>query len=214
MADPLGPTSAGPPGRSGERLTPNDFAAHFQAAWRTLWYVAAAVLGGRSGADDVVQEAAIVALDKLHQFQPGTNFMAWMSRIVRFTALNHARRRTEVPVETVESLVPHSSSDAFRAPLNGRGQLTPDQPDFDDAVAAALRELDDNARACLLLRTLLDMPYREIALTLDLPEGTAMSHVHRARAAMRRRLTQTHVHLTPLASQARPPIHPGQSTHD
>ena len=48
--------------------------------------------------------------------------------------------------------------------------------------------MEETARACLLLRTLQDMPYREIALALDIAEGTAMSHVHRARMAMRERL--------------------------
>src|SRR6185503_14289646 len=122
MADPLGPTSAASSSlRQDERLTPHDFAAHFQSAWRTLWYVAAAVLGGRSGADDVVQEAAIVALDKLHQFQPGTNFLAWMSRIVRYTALNHARRKVELNVEAPEPSITHRHARAAVASLNGRG---------------------------------------------------------------------------------------------
>jgi RNA polymerase sigma-70 factor (ECF subfamily) len=59
------------------------------------------------------------------------------------------------------------------------------QGEFDDALAGALEELDETARACLLMRVVLDLPYKRIALALDIPEGTAASHVHRARASMR-----------------------------
>ena len=44
------------------------------------------------------------------------------------------------------------------------------------------------ARASFLLRSLRGLPYSEIAVLLDIPEGTAMSHVHRSRARMRQRL--------------------------
>lgn len=184
-----------PDPREGEdRLTPVGFATRFESAWPTLWYIAAAVLGERSGADDVLQEAALVALSKLPQFDPQTNFTAWMSRIVRFVALNHARRRhktsaSSIDPQSMDVVVvggPHATQ---RGPLiNGRGELFPGQEGFDDRVLAALRSLDETARACLLLRTLMDMPYREISLALDIAEGTAMSHVHRARAALRERL--------------------------
>ena len=56
------------------------------------------------------------------------------------------------------------------------------------AVMDALRTLDETARACLLMRVVLDLPYRNIALALNIPEGTAASHVHRARATMRSNL--------------------------
>jgi len=56
---------------------------------------------------------------------------------------------------------------------------------FDDRVRAALETLPETARQCLLMRTLFDAPYSEIAARLDIPEGTAMSHVHRARRTLR-----------------------------
>ncbi len=174
------------------RLTPAEFATRFEEAWRALWFIAAAVLGEKAGADDVLQESAMVALSKLSQFDPDSNFTAWMGRIVRFVALNHARRRTKTSSASVD---PHSLevvAIAETKPLgplvNGRGQLFAGHESFDDKVLAALRSLDETARACLLLRTLMDMPYREISLALDIAEGTAMSHVHRARNAMRQRL--------------------------
>ena len=73
-------------------------------------------------------------------------------------------------------------------PLSGTGELGDARECFDDRVLAGLNTLEETARACLLLRTLLDMPYREISLALDIPQGTAMSHVYRARRQLRERL--------------------------
>lgn len=180
-----------------KRLTPAAFATRFQNAWPTLWAIAVAVLGDRTGADDVLQEAAVIALEKLEQFDPQTNFSAWMGRIVRFVALNHGRRRSNMPAANLDPTALDRSparQQVGGTPLDNRGQVPPDQENFDDRVMAALNMLDETARACLLLRTLMNMPYREISLVLDIAEGTAMSHVHRARIALRERLSQSDHH--------------------
>lgn len=134
----------------------------------------------------------MIALEKLDQFDPRTNFGAWMGRIVRFVALNHGRRRSNMVAAPLDpASLDRTASQARPAgpPLDNRGQIHADQEHFDDRVMAALNMLDDTARACLLLRTLMNMPYREISLVLDIAEGTAMSHVHRARTALRERLS-------------------------
>ncbi len=134
----------------------------------------------------------MIALGKLEQFDPQSNFLAWMARIVRFVALNHGRRRaassSAVDPQALDATPDSHASSSHHLrmhTLNGYGQLIDDQTSFDDRVLAALTGLDANARACLLLRVVLDMPYREIARTLDMAEGTAMSHVHRARLSLR-----------------------------
>jgi RNA polymerase sigma-70 factor (ECF subfamily) len=205
---PIATPTAGPDSTScAERLTPEAFADAFTACSRLLWCIAAGVLGSRDAVDDVLQEGAIVALQKLDQFDPATSFTAWMGRIVRFVALNHARRLRRQGAGAVDAEVldliasDRSRADASSAatpaaglaadsPADARGALRPDQASFDDALTAALGTLEGTARSCLLLRTLMDLPYREIALALDIPEGTAMSHVHRSRQALRRRLQE------------------------
>jgi RNA polymerase sigma-70 factor (ECF subfamily) len=178
-----------PRGTGPRRLTPAAFAARFQDSSRALWCIAAGVLGDRHEAEDVVQEAALVALQKLHQFDAGTSFIAWMGRIVHFLALNRARRRTRSGTFQTDPLaldaVRRAGPSAAPAPVDPRGQPVPAQSDFDDLVMHALARLEPMARACLLLRTIHHIPYREIAPALGIPEGTAMSHVHRARRAMR-----------------------------
>jgi RNA polymerase sigma-70 factor (ECF subfamily) len=174
------------------QMTKDEFGALFEQSSPKLWCIAAAVMGDRSRATDVVQEAAVVALGKLDEFDPATSFAAWMGQIVRFIALNHARKRgRDTPGLTDPATMDtsHPTSDRpARNPVDSAGHLMTDQTAFDDDVQRALRALEETARSCLLLKIVADLSYAEIARTLGIPEGTAMSHVHRARKAMRERL--------------------------
>jgi RNA polymerase sigma-70 factor (ECF subfamily) len=177
-----------------------DFAAEYQKAYRVLWVVAAGVLGRSAGAEDVVQEAAVLALGKIGQFEPGTHFAAWMAQMVRFVALNHLRKQTRTQAAPLDENDPQARSPQGRpgsrrpgdAPLHlgSHGELPPGQQSFDDELTGALAALGETARACLLLRTLEELDYEEIGRVLGIPEGTAMSHVHRSRMRLRERLTR------------------------
>jgi RNA polymerase sigma-70 factor (ECF subfamily) len=169
---------------------PLDFAGEFQASFRVLWMIAVGIVQDPATAEDVVQEAAVLALEKLDQFKPGTNFRAWMAQMVRFVALNQARKRKRLrtsSLETEAETLPHPASYGDLR-LGNRGELPTDQPYFDDQVIRALNSVSEVARACLLLRTLEHLEYSEIARLLDIPEGTAMSHVHRTRQQLREQL--------------------------
>jgi len=178
----------------GAALNHEQFAEQFANVSRRLWCVAVAILGDPHQAEDAVQEAAVIGIGKVEQYRPGTSFAAWMGQIVRYVALNqkrrHARQQT-APTDpanlgglpAADQANPRSS-----APISRHGTLRETQEAFDDQVVEALGRLEETARGCLLLRTVLDLSYKEIAELMDVPEGTAMSHVHRARRAMRRSL--------------------------
>ena len=172
-----------------EALTPEDFAAAFAAVSHKLWYLAAAILGDGTQAEDAVQEAAVTALGRLESFACGSNFVAWMGQIVRFTAYNRARRShraREVGPELLSIAADFRSSDSL--PVSTDGQLDPNQTQFDDTVLNALGRLAAPARASFLLRTVMELSYAEISELLGIPEGTAMSHVHRSRVTLRQLL--------------------------
>jgi RNA polymerase sigma-70 factor (ECF subfamily) len=168
-------------------LGPAEFAASFRECSPLLWTLAAGVLGARAEAPDVLQEACVIALAKLDSFERGTSFAAWMGQVVRFVALNHARRRAKSALaDPVELDRAWSSPDTTPQPaLTARGEFAPGAEPFDDEVERALRTLAPVARTCVLLRTVQELEYAEIARFLGIPEGTAMSHVHRSRAALR-----------------------------
>jgi RNA polymerase sigma-70 factor (ECF subfamily) len=169
-------------------LSVADFERQFAACSRLLWCIASGVLGDRDRARDVVQDAAIVGLAKRHEFMPGTSFPHWMGQIVRYTALNEARKEKVRAVrgsDTLEALPLASPPSDPGSPITPGGGLAKLQESFDDATVKALAQLEETARSCLLLRTVLDMGYAEIGAALGIPEGTAMSHVHRSRQKMR-----------------------------
>ncbi|MGH1340837.1 MAG: RNA polymerase sigma factor [Nannocystales bacterium] len=158
-------------------LTPARFATLFRASSRVLWCVAVGVVGDRAQGEDIVQEAALLALGKLDTFRPGSSFPAWMGQYVRYLALNQRRkshRRQRALDADGSSLIPQPP-----APPQDPQAL------FDRNVARALSSLSESQRTCLLLKTVVELEYGEIAELLEIPSGTAMSHVSRARAKMR-----------------------------
>ncbi len=165
-----------PPGPA-TRMNPDSFGAAFAASSRALWCIAVAIVKDRTMAHDIVQEAAVVALRKLDEFDARTSFAAWAGQIVRFVAMNERRRRIRAGGHEAAGVSGEAAGVAAAIPstdLELHGKL-----------AAAVGTLDDTARACLLMRTVMDMSYKDIAATLAIPEGTAMSHVHRSRQSLR-----------------------------
>lgn len=184
--------AAGPDRGARASLSREEFAAQFQGASGGLWCIAVAVLGGRNDAEDVLQDAAAIGFSKLGAFDPATSFAAWMGEIVRNVARNQARkvdRRRTTPTDPASIDAVRQSAAAPGAPvLRSDGTLRDDQGAFDDRVVKALGGLDETARICLLLRTIESMSYREISRVMGIPEGTAMSHVHRSRHTLREML--------------------------
>lgn len=195
----------------GRSITRDEFAGLLHAHWSVLWAVGAGVLGSRERASDALQEASLVALGKLNEFTPGTSFVHWMSQIVRFTALNHARKHKRgIDLGTVApgagtnergggergSVIESAAAqtkvvDGSRAVVisgNGLG-VDADRAGLDDELSRALGQVSEDARTCLIMRVVLEMTYKEIADCLGIPENTAMSHVHRARKQIQAKLT-------------------------
>jgi RNA polymerase sigma-70 factor, ECF subfamily len=164
-------------GRGGV-LSREEFAERFRSSSRALWCIAASVSRDRSSAEDAVQEAAVIAMGKIEEFDRDTNFLAWMGQIVRFVATNVGRTsaRRERILRTGVAAERHAERD------EGDWGLPP-------GLTAALSTLEPTARACLLMRVVGEMSYQQISAALGIPEGTAMSHVFRARKSLASRLT-------------------------
>ena len=169
------------------------YAALYLDAYPRLWLVAVAIVGDRVQAEDIVQEAALIGLRKLDQFKVGSNFAAWLSEIVRLCAMNYARKRRHrktIPSDpqTIDQATGSVTNPGPTTVISGIGQLVENQTEFDDEVIRGLASLSEDARCCLLLRVVQQLTYKEISELLGIPEGTAMSHVHRSKAVLRKQL--------------------------
>jgi RNA polymerase sigma-70 factor, ECF subfamily len=136
----------------------------------------------REEAEDLVQETYVKALRGFGSFQQGTNFRAWMYRILRNTFLTSrtgSKATMTVPLDEEDGPVNEAVSDA----------QTPEailiDRDHQEVLRAALEELPVHHREIVLLCEVEEMSYQEIAETLSVPIGTVMSRLSRARAALR-----------------------------
>jgi RNA polymerase sigma-70 factor, ECF subfamily len=147
----------------------------------------------RADAEDLVQEAALLALKAFAQFKPGTNFKAWFYKIlvnVFYGQLRKQRRQGEtVDLETLPSLylygktaelgLQHQTDDPASA-LFARLDT--------ESIVTALEALPEEYRVACSLYFVQDFPYEEIAHTLDVPLGTVRSRIHRGRKLLQQRL--------------------------
>jgi len=175
-------------------LSESEFDRLFEAARPTLRVVAGAECGFDL-ADDAVQQAAIIALDKIAEFEPGTNFTAWTAAIVRGVARNTRRGEKRLRLRQAKHSIdrrdstPADHTHAAALPNTGirpgaEGPEVHIPESFDPDLREALSRLTPEQRACLLLRTLLEHPYDTIAELLAIPTTTARSHVYRARTRL------------------------------
>ncbi|MGA8540407.1 MAG: sigma-70 family RNA polymerase sigma factor [Terriglobales bacterium] len=138
----------------------------------------------REEAEDLVQETYAKALKGFSSFQPGTNFRAWMYRILRNTFLTSRtglRATMTVPLDLEEDepelAVERDTPETLLLDRSNREQLQ-----------SAIDELPVHFREILLLCEVEEMSYQEISETLSVPIGTVMSRLSRARRTLRDRL--------------------------
>jgi len=138
----------------------------------------------RDEAEDLVQETYVKALKGFSSFQLGTNFRAWMFRILRnafLTSRTGLKATMTVPLDTDEGAVDLAVE-----------CTTPETILLDrsseELVRGAMDQLPVNYREVLLLSEVEEMSYQEIAETLSIPMGTVMSRLSRARKALGERL--------------------------
>ena len=140
----------------------------------------------RQEAEDLVQETYVKALKGFSSFQPGTNFRAWIYRILRnafLTSRTGLKATATVPLdlegeEDVLPVVGETPESILLQRSDGR------------LVQQALEQLPVAYREILLLCEVEEMSYQEISDALVIPMGTVMSRLSRARKALRGGLQQ------------------------
>ena len=168
------------------RLQNTDFEKLALPLLDPLYNFARWLSGDADEARDLVQETFLKALKGFGGFQEGTNFRAWMFRILRNTFLTSRtgleRRNTAQEDEEgfEESVVTHDTPEAA---LIRRADT--------ELVQKAIAQLSPPFREVLLLADAEEMKYQEVAEALSIPIGTVMSRLARARKQVREYILQT-----------------------
>jgi RNA polymerase sigma-70 factor (ECF subfamily) len=143
---------------------------------RRAYAVARAIVLSHDDAEDAVQEGFLHAFRALERFRPEQAFGAWLHRIVANAALDIARRRK---VRDADEL-PETLSSPHRDPAEA--------DELRSRLAQALSTLGERQRAVIVLHDVEGYKHAEIGTLLGIPEGTARSDLHHARAHLRRLL--------------------------
>jgi RNA polymerase sigma-70 factor, ECF subfamily len=170
----------------------------------SLYNVASWLSRNPADAEDLVQETFLKALRGFSSFEPGSNFKAWIFRILRNTYLTSrtglAAMRT---VALEDELADRGDSGSALFPEGAIDRETPEKNliRLSDRAAlhTAMEKLPPPLLEVILLCDVEEMKYREIATVLEIPIGTVMSRIARARTALRRELQ---VNVTPREFRA------------
>ena len=147
---------------------------------RPAYLVALSVTGNPEDAEDVAQEAFLVALKRLEDNRDPDRFAGWFLTIVRNRARNLLRREK---IRRTETLSPDLSPG-----LGGPGEDL-NRWEIREHVEQALEGLSEVRKEVLFLHDLEGWKHREIGKRLGIPDGTVRSHLHFARKYLRERLT-------------------------
>ena len=139
-------------------------------------------------AEDVFSSAVLAAYENRHKYTPGTNFRAWMYRILT-NKCYVANRETGRAFDSLDDLPVHKTpatpADSYADVLSDPDAVL---EECGDELNRAIRRLSTAQRTALLLRGVERFSYQEIADIMDIPVGTVMTHLARGRRKLREEL--------------------------
>ncbi len=150
----------------------------------SLYNTALRMTRNAEDAEDLVQEAYLKAYKYYDKFQPGTNFKAWLFKILKNTFINSYRKKQRIPPQSDFAEI----EDAFENQVRDDVAPAVKSPEqellegvLDEDVQRAIDELPEDYRMAIVLADLEGFSYKEIAEILEVPLGTVMSRLYRGR---------------------------------
>lgn len=152
-----------------------------------LYHTLVRMLASAEDAQDVAQDAFVLAFRKLGTFRGDSAFYSWLFRIAYNAAISHKRksRRLSPPGEASHEQTGIEPSDVHPDAEPSRPMELAEQQAL---VRSALDQLPDEYRTVLVLKEMEGLKYEEIAGVIDVPIGTVRSRIHRARRELREKL--------------------------
>ncbi len=174
---------------------PASFESLFGALANSAFGVAVRLTRNKADAEDLVQEAALLAFRAFESFEQGSNFRAWFFKILTNCYFSKRRREKSRPVtsdlDDTPDLYLYARSGEAGFPTTGpdpAGQLLDKLGT--ERVVAAIDRLPEEYRVVSTLYFMEDLSYEEIARMLDCPIGTVRSRLHRGRKMLQKALWQ------------------------
>lgn len=160
-----------------QRGSPDAFAALVRRHQRRAYAITRAIVLSHEDAEDALQEGFLNAHQALQRFRPEQPFGAWLHRIMTNAALDLVRRRRVRDADELSESLSYATPDPAES------------LELRDRLRDAVTRLPDRQRAVLVMHDVEGFTHGEIGRVLDIPEGTARSDLHHARAMLRRLLT-------------------------
>ncbi len=172
-----------------------DFEAGVLAQLDSLYRTALRMTNNPQEAEDLVQETMLKAFRFAHTYQPGTNLRAWLFRILNTSAINRYRKQAAHPTPTSlpegeEFYLYNQIRDLSGQELTQGAEEQVLSQYLDEDVYKALNDLPPNFRMAVVLADIEGLSYKEIAEALQIPIGTVMSRISRARRQLQKSLWQ------------------------
>lgn len=145
---------------------------------RPLFNAAFRILGSKEDAQDVAQEAIVKALCRLERFDLDRRFFSWIYRIAINEALDRSVRADRFSGEEVEDLLATGA-------VAATGQRRLEEAEVREGLHRCILQLPLSDRSLIVLHYLAEMPYADIAETLDLPLEKVRSRLFSARRRLR-----------------------------
>lgn len=170
-----------------------NFAEGVIAQLDSLYRTALRMTNNQQEAEDLVQETMLKAFRFSNTYQPGTNLRAWLFRILNTSAINRYRRQATHPTpvtlpEGEDFYLYNQIRDLSGQELTQGAEEEVLGQYLDEDVYNALNDLPPNFRMPVILADIEGLSYKEIAEALQIPIGTVMSRISRARRQLQRLL--------------------------
>ncbi|TDI86656.1 MAG: sigma-70 family RNA polymerase sigma factor [Caldithrix sp.] len=143
-------------------------------------------------AEDLIQDVYLRAFRFFHRFEKGTNFKAWIFKILTNTYINQYRKKINKPYHVDLEKVKYSYDDKEATTQTSAQECERLDYEtlFDDEIKNALQRIPDEFRVVVLLADVESFSYKEVAKIVGCPIGTVMSRLSRGRKQLQNNLRE------------------------